>query len=117
MWPAVVVAVGNVDGGLGHANFLLVLGLVAGTVLTLDLVDGRVLRLFLGLVLVVVVVKVRGVVVVVLRLLLGVVVVKGDVGEVMGFTVNLDESLGVMGVSSRRRSEEAGVSVGKRGPE
>lgn len=110
----VVVAVGDVDGSLGHANFLLVLGLVAGTVLTLDLVDGRVLRL--RFLVVVVVVVVREVVVVVLRLLLDVVVVKGDVGEVMGFTVNLDESLGVMGVSGRRRSEES-WSVSGRGPE
>ena len=99
----VVVVVGDVDGGLGHTNFLLVLGLVAGTVLTLDLVDGAVLRLFLGLMVVMVVVMV--VVVVVVRFLLGVVVVKGDVGKVMGTTVNLDESLGVMGVSGRRRSE------------
>jgi hypothetical protein len=98
----VVVAVGDFDGGLGHANFLLVLGLVAGTVLTLDLVDGRVLSLFLGLVVVVMVVG--EVVVVVVRFLLGVVVVKGNVGEVMGTTVNLDDSLGVMGVSSRGRS-------------
>jgi hypothetical protein len=97
----VVVAVGDVDGGLGHANFLLVLGLVAGTVLTLDLVDGGVLGLLLVVVLLVVVVKVREVVVVVVvRFLFGVVVVKGDAREVMGTTVNLDDGMGVR----RRRS-------------
>jgi hypothetical protein len=96
----VVVTVGEVDGGLGHANFLLVLGLVASTVLTFDLVDGSEVRLLLGWGVVVV----MRVVVVVVRFLLGVVVVKRDVGEVMGTTVNLDDGLGVMGVSSRRRS-------------
>jgi hypothetical protein len=96
----VVVTVGDVDGGLGHANFLLVLGLVASTVLTFDLVDGSEVRRLLGWGVVVVVMRV--VVVVVVRILLGVVVVKRDVGEVMGTTVNLDDSLGVMGVSRRR---------------
>lgn len=109
----VVVTVGEIDGGLGHADFFLVLGLVASTVLTFDLIDGSEVRRLLGWGVVVVM---RVVVVVVVRFLLGVVVVKRDVGEVVRTTVNLDDSLGVMGVS-RRRSEVKDWSVSGRGPE